>query len=58
MYAEIASELQIALHSGGWTGVLAQERLRADQIHANAAGYAEFVQGLVRTLRDVGLLAG
>lgn len=56
MYAEIASELQIPLHSGGWSEVLAQERLRADRIHANAAGYAEFVQGLLRTLKDSGLL--
>ena len=58
MYADIASELKVALHSGGWTGVLAQERLRADPIHANAAGYAEFVLGLVQTLKDTGFWAG
>ena len=57
MYEEIASELKVALHSKGWSGVLAQERLRADQIHANAAGYEEFTQGLVQTLKQTGLLA-
>ncbi|MBU0830221.1 MAG: arylesterase [Gammaproteobacteria bacterium] len=57
MFEEIASELKVALHSKGWSGVLAQERLRADQIHANAAGYEEFTQGLVLTLKDTGLLA-
>lgn len=58
LYADIASDLRIALHSDGWTDVLAQERLRADPIHANAAGYEAFVHGLVRTLKEVGLLAG
>jgi len=57
LYAEIASELKIALHGGGWTAVLTQQHLRADQIHANAAGYEEFVQGLLRTLKGAGLLA-
>jgi acyl-CoA thioesterase-1 len=57
MYEEIAGELKVPLHSKGWSGVLGQERLRADQIHANAAGYEEFTQGLVLTLKDTGLLA-
>ena len=56
MYEEIAEELKIPLHAKGWSSVLAQERLRSDQIHANAAGYAEFAQGLVGTLRQTGLL--
>ena len=57
MYEEIAEDLKIPLHAKGWSSVLAQERLRSDQIHANAAGYAEFAQGLVGTLRQTGLLA-
>ncbi|WP_233250777.1 GDSL-type esterase/lipase family protein, partial [Acidovorax sp. HMWF018] len=56
LYEEIAEELKIPLHAKGWSSVLAQERLRSDQIHANAAGYAEFAQGLVGTLRQTGLL--
>lgn len=57
MYADIASDLKIALHSKGWAGVLAQEHLRSDQIHGNAAGYEQFTQGLVETLKETGLLA-
>ena len=57
LYEEIADELKIPLHRKGWSAVLADARLRSDQIHANAAGYAQFAQGLVETLRDTGLLA-
>ena len=57
LYEEIADELKIPLQRKGWSTVLADARLRSDQIHANAAGYAQFAQGLVDTLRDTGLLA-
>lgn len=57
MYGEIAESLQLPLHRQGWAEVLADERLRADAIHANAAGYAQFAQGLLATLRTAGLLA-
>ncbi len=57
MYEEIASELKIPLHRKGWSGVLADAKLRSDNIHANAAGYELFALGLVDTLRDTGLLA-
>lgn len=58
MYEEIASELKLPLHRKGWAGVLADATLRSDQIHANAAGYERFAQGLVDTLKATGLLAG
>ena len=57
LYEDIADELKIPLHRKGWSAVLADARLRSDQIHANAAGYAQFAQGLVGTLQDTGLLA-
>ncbi len=57
MYEEIASALKIPLHRKGWSRVLADAALRSDQIHANAAGYERFAQGLVETLRETGLLA-
>ncbi len=57
MYEEIASELKIPLHRKGWSGVLADAKLRSDNIHANAPGYELFALGLVDTLRDTGLLA-
>lgn len=57
MYEDVANELQIPLHRKGWSGVLADAKLRSDQIHANAAGYELFTLGLVDTLKDTGLLA-
>jgi len=56
LYETLARELQLPLHAGGWSRVLGDEKLRSDQIHANAAGYRAFAQGLVATLRDNGFL--
>lgn len=56
MYEEIAGELKIPLHAKGWSTVLADASLRSDQIHANAAGYERFAQGLAETLQRAGLL--
>lgn len=57
LYGEVAEALQVPLHREGWSEVLADERLRADAIHANAAGYEAFARGLLATLRASGLLA-
>ena len=46
----------LPLHAGGWARVLGDEKLRSDQIHANAAGYRAFAEGLMATLRSSGLL--
>jgi lysophospholipase L1-like esterase len=56
MYARLADELTLPLHAQGWTRVLGDEKLKSDQIHANAAGYRAFAEGLVQTLRRVKLL--
>lgn len=56
MYARLADELQLPLHAQGWSRVLGDEKLKSDQIHANAAGYRAFAEGLVQTLRQVKLL--
>lgn len=56
LYAEVAQALKIPLHAQGWSAVLADPAQRSDQIHANAAGYDKFAQGLVVTLRASGLL--
>jgi acyl-CoA thioesterase I len=56
LYARLAAELKLPLHEQGWSRVLADEGLKSDQIHANAAGYRVFADGLVQTLRSVGLL--
>lgn len=56
MYEELARELALALHAGGWSRVLGDASLRADAIHANAAGYRVFAEGLAVTLRQAGFL--
>jgi acyl-CoA thioesterase-1 len=58
MFGELAESLRLPLHRQGWSEVLADETLRADPIHANAAGYAHFARGLLATLRASGLVAG
>jgi acyl-CoA thioesterase I len=55
LYATLADELHLPLHAGGWAQVLGDDKLRADQIHANAAGYRAFAEGLAATLRSTGL---
>ena len=56
LYAELADELKLPLYAGGWSEVLSDPALRADTIHANAAGYARFTAGLTAFLRERGLL--
>jgi acyl-CoA thioesterase I len=56
LYAKLASELKLPLHEGGWAKVLGDDKLKADQIHANAAGYRAFAEGLAATLRTTGFV--
>ena len=55
MYAEIAKDLKVPLHAGGWAEVLSTPSLRSDPIHANAQGYAQFAERLALSLRENGL---
>ena len=57
LYRELAEELKLPLHNEGWSAVLGDEKLRSDQIHANAAGYERFAQGVAATAGVTGLLA-
>ena len=57
LYAEVATDLKIALQREAWAEVLAQPELRADPVHANASGYAQFARRLQTTALAVGLLA-
>lgn len=57
LYAEVAREAAVPLHADGWSAVLADERLRSDAIHANAAGYEAFARGLLGTLQDSGFIS-
>ncbi|HEY8357147.1 MAG TPA: GDSL-type esterase/lipase family protein [Ramlibacter sp.] len=56
MYAELAGELKLPLHAGGWSRVLSDPALRSDTIHANAQGYGEFARGVAQTARELGWL--
>lgn len=56
-YAEIATKTGAALFSGGWSAVLSRSKLRSDQIHANAQGYAVFAEHLAQWLRDMKFVA-
>lgn len=55
LYAELAGELKLPVHAGGWAKVLSDPSLRSDPIHANAQGYEAFARGLAERLRELGL---
>jgi acyl-CoA thioesterase I len=55
MYVDLAGELKVPLHAGGWAKVLNDPALRSDPIHANAQGYEAFARALAQRLRDLGL---
>ena len=56
LYEELAKEYGVPLLSGAWGDVMKQSRLMSDQIHPNAAGYAEFASSLEKFLRKQGFL--
>lgn len=56
MYAELAEELKVPLHAGGWGKVLGNPKLRSDPIHANGEGYENFATGLRSTAKSAGLI--
>ena len=56
LYAEVSKDLKIPLQREAWGEVLAQPDLRADAVHANARGYAQFARSVQSTAAAVGLL--
>ena len=56
LYADVAKDMKIPLQREGWGEVLAKESLRADAVHANAQGYAQFARSVQGTAAAVGLL--
>ena len=44
LYEKLAADLALPLHAGGWARVLGNEKLKSDQIHANAEGYRVFTE--------------
>ena len=55
LYEALAEERRVPLFAAGWAKVLSDPRLKADQIHANAAGYERFASELHGFLRETGL---
>ena len=55
LYKDIASAQEIPLYSGGWSAILSDDTLKSDRIHANAAGYRQFAQGLHDYLKEEGI---
>ncbi|WP_227681461.1 SGNH/GDSL hydrolase family protein [Psychrobacter alimentarius] len=55
IYEEIADAKKIPLYSGGWSAVLSDNTLKSDPIHANAAGYRQFAEGLHDYLQEEGV---
>lgn len=54
LYEAIAEAEGIPLYSDGWSTVLSDDALKSDRIHANAAGYRQFAEGLHGYLKDEG----
>jgi lysophospholipase L1-like esterase len=55
-YARLAEELQLPLEQDVFNDVLKDNRLKADPIHANAAGYRVVAERLAKFLREAGAL--
>jgi acyl-CoA thioesterase I len=55
LYEALAAEHRVPLFASGWAKVLSDPRLKADRIHANAAGYERFARELHSFLREAGL---
>jgi acyl-CoA hydrolase len=55
LYEALAEEQRVPLFAAGWAKVLSDPRLKADQIHANAAGYERFAHDLHGFLLEAGI---
>lgn len=56
LYEALAEERRVPLFAAGWAKVLSDPALKADQIHANGAGYERFARELHGFLREAGIV--
>lgn len=54
VYKEVASSTGVPLLANVWSEILSDNSLKSDQIHANAAGYAQFTDKLYQFLQELG----
>lgn len=57
IYQTLSKDNKVALLAEAWSEVLSNSALRADQVHANAAGYARFTELLGAQLKASGFWA-
>ena len=55
LFESLAEERRVPLFASGWAAVLSDPALKADRIHANAAGYERFARELHGFLREEGI---
>ena len=56
LYADLAKAENVPYYANGWSQILGKDALKSDQIHPNAAVYAEFARGLTAYLKENGWL--
>lgn len=56
LYEELASSNQLALENNVLSDILGDNRLKSDQIHPNAEGYATFAQSIAGLLQQSGAI--
>lgn len=56
MYETLAEQYKIPLFADAWSEILGDDKLKSDQIHANAAGYRLFAEKLDGFLKEKGFL--
>ena len=56
LYADLAKAENVPYYANGWSQILGKDAFKSDQIHPNAAGYAEFARGLTAYLKENGWL--
>ena len=54
MYSDIADSTGVPLLAKSWSKILSDDKLKSDQIHANATGYAVFADELYQYLKSIG----
>ena len=55
VYEDVAESEAVLLYEGGWSEILSDDSLKSDKIHANAAGYRQFAEGLYAYLQEAGV---